>query len=255
MVIIQNVKFIREYLHVLKTGETDMSQVQSQIAPAAGEKAAQSAPELVIFTWGSCRRGHLEIVYPRRIDLRAWTRREGIHEVEIPGICKIKYENRDSSKNLHRYVEIVDVYTTMVIRNYGSESCGHDFERIYIVRKENGRIIYETPVIKTEVAVEDRGKYRVTIEKRYVEVNGVKAYIDASELEKEVCIEKLKVTLKKLNDKVVATGDTYHVKEKLKEHGMRWDPVSKAWHAPAERVDINELVLELEQLGVQVEVQ
>jgi len=233
-----------------------MSQVQIKSqAPAAGEKAAQPAPELVIFTWGSCRRGHLEIVYPKRINLVAWTRREGVHEIEIPNICKIKYENRDSSKNLHRYVEIVDVYTTMVIRNYGSRSCGHDFERIYIVRKENGRIVYETPVIKTEVAVEDRGKYKITLEKRYVEVNGVKAYIDASELEKEVCTEKLKVTLKKQNDRIIAAGDTYHVKEKLKEHGMKWDSVSKTWYAATEKIDINELVLELEQLGVQVEVQ
>jgi len=220
-----------------------MSQAQTQI------------PKLVIFTWGSCGRGHLEIVYPKRVDLAAWTRREGVHEVEIPGICKIKYENRDSRKNLHRYVEIVDVYTTMVIRNYGRESCGHGFERIYVVRKENGRIVYEAPAIKTEVAVEDRGKYKVTVEKRYVEVHGVKVYIDASELEKEVCFEKLKVTLKKQNGKVIATGDTYHVKDKLKEHGMRWDPVNKAWYAEAERIDINSLVLELEQLGVDVQVE
>jgi len=227
-----------------------MSQVQISQTPAAGE-----APELVIFTWGSCRRGYLEIIHPRRIDLAHWTRREGVHEVEIPGICRIRYENSDSSKNIRRYVEIVDVYTTMIIRNHGRESCGHGFERIYMVGKKDGRVVYEAPAVKTEVAVEDRGKYRVTVEKRYVEVDNTKAYIDTSVLEKEVCMEKLKVTLKKLNDKVAASGDTYHVKEKLKELGFKWDPVGKVWHAPAERVDINELVLELEQTGVQVEVQ
>ena len=232
-----------------------MSQVQS-LAPAAGEKAA-SEPRVVfsIFTWGRCRRGHLEIVYPRRIDLAAWTRREGIHEVEIPGICKIEYRNRDSRKNLRREVKVIDVYTTIVIRNYGSESCSSKFEVIYIVRKENGKLVYEEPEVKTEVAVEERGKYRVTLEKRYIEVNGVKVYIDTSELEKEVCVEKLKVTLKKQDDKVIATGDTYHVKEKLKEHGMRWDPINKAWYAAAEKIDLNSLVLELEQLGVQVDIQ
>jgi hypothetical protein len=254
MVFIQNVKFIREYLHVLKMGETDMSQVQ--IAPAAGEKAAPE-PQVVfsIFTWGSCRRGYLVIIYPKLIDLERWTWREGVHEVEIPGICKIKYENSDSRKNLNRRVEIVDVYTTIVIRNYGRVSCSHGFERIYIVSKKDNKLIYEKPIVKTEVAVEERGKYRVTLEKRYVEVNGVKVYIDTSELEKEVCIEKLKVTIKKQNDRIIAAGDTYHVKEKLKEHGMRWDPVSKAWYAAAEKVDVNSLVLDLEQLGVQVEVQ
>jgi NACalpha-BTF3-like transcription factor len=235
-----------------------MSQIQVQ-APAAGEEAAQSAPEpapeLVIFTWGSCRRGYLEIVYPKRINLEPWTRREGVHEVEIPGVCRIRYENRDSSKNLHRYVEILDVYTTIVVRNYGSRSCSHSFERVYIVRKENNGVVYEEPEVKTEVAVEEHGKYKITIEKRFVEVNGVKAYIDARELDKEVCMEKLKVTLRRESDKIIATGDTYHIRETLKKYGMRWDPASKTWHTTVEKIDVNELVLELEQLGVQVEVQ
>jgi len=230
-----------------------MSQAQTQITPVK-EEEIPAQHRFTIFTWGSCRRGYLEILYPQRINLAQWTRYEGIHEVEIPGICKIRYENRDSRKNTYRVVEIIDIYTPMVIRNYGSRSCGHGFEGIYIVKKENGKIIYEEPEVKTEVVVEERGKYRVTAERRYVEVGNEKVYIDVNELEKEVCVEKLKVTLKRLSDRIVAIGDTYYVKEILKAFGFWWDPVSKAWHN-SPKIDINKLVLKLEQTGVQVEVQ
>ena len=226
-----------------------MSQVQVQIQ-------AVEKPQVVfhIFTWGSCRRGYLEILHPKRIDLARWTGREGVHEVEIPGICKIRYSNADSRKNLHRSVEILDVYTTIVIRNYGRVSCSHGFEEVCVVTKKGDKLVYEKPEVKTEVAIEERGKHRVTVEKRYVEVNGTKVYIDDVEIERELCMEKLKVTLKKIGDRVVASGDTYHVRDVLKKHKMMWDPNNKVWHVAIWSTDINALVQELEQLGVQVEV-
>ncbi|MCI4409184.1 MAG: hypothetical protein JHC26_08840 [Thermofilum sp.] len=210
-----------------------------------------------LFTWGSCRYGALKAYYPRYVDFEAWTRRGGTHETEIPGVCKISYTNNDSNKNMHRYVEIVDIYSPMVIKYYGNSSCSYSFEEVYVVTKRDGKIVYEEPEVKTESVVEERGKYRVTLEKRYVELDGKKVYIDEREVEKVVIPEKLRVTLKKQNDRILVVGDTFHVKDKLKALGFKWDPLEKAWYTTSG--DIETLKTKLEQklgdTGIQVEIQ
>jgi hypothetical protein len=210
-----------------------------------------------LFTWGSCRYGTLKAYYPKYVEFGNWTRREGTHEVEIPGVCRIVYSNHDSNKNIHRDVEIVDIYSPLVVRYYGNSSCSHSFDYVYIVRKVDGKIVYEEPEVKTETVVEERGKYRVTLEKRYVDLDGQKVYIDVTEIEREVIPEKLKVTLKKLNDRVIVAGDTFNIRDKLKALGMRWDPTAKAWYTTAMDTETLKTKLQqmLGQMGVQIEVE
>jgi hypothetical protein len=206
-----------------------------------------------LFTWGSCRYGTLKAYYPKYVEFGNWTRREGTHEVEIPGVCKIVYSNHDSNKNIHRDVEIVDIYSPLVLRYYGNSSCSHSFDYVYIVRKIGGRLVYEEPEVKSEVVTEERGKYLVTLEKRYVELDGKKVYLDEAEIAKEPIREKLKVALKKQNGKILVIGDTFHIKDKLKAFGMKWDPLAKAWYTTSG--DIDTLKTKIEQLGIQTEIQ
>jgi len=233
-----------------QTEETRVAEQTVQDKQAGTEKKNKV---FNLFTWGSCRYGHLKAYYPKYVDFVAWTRREGEHEIEIPGVCKIRYTNYDSRKNMHRDVEILDIYEPMVIRYYGNSSCSHSFDHVYVVRKIGGRLVYEEPEVKSEVVKEEREKYLVTLEKRYVELDGKKVYLDEAVIAKEPIPEKLKVALKKLQDRILVVGDTFHVKDKLKALGMKWDPVNKAWYTTSG--DIDTLKTKIEQLGVQTEIQ
>jgi hypothetical protein len=220
-----------------------MSQVQVQT----------QTPKFDIFSWGSCRRGYLDIIYPKKVSLLNWTWRRGEHEVEIPQLCKIRYYNADSSKNYHRTVEIVDVYTTLVLDYHGAHSCSRSFREIYIVRRDGDRLVFEKPEVKSETAVVERDKYRVVVEREYIEVDGQKVYIDEHVVDRELCVEKLQVKVLEAGDSVIVVGDTYHIKEKLKALGYRWHPESKVWYKKKTGgFDKYEAIRELEQLGVQV---
>jgi hypothetical protein len=216
-------------------------QVQSQI------------PKFEIFSWGSCRRGYLDIIYPRKVDLVKWTWKRGEHEVEIPGLCRIKYYNADSSKNYHRTVEVVDVYTTLVLDYHGAHSCSRSFRELYVVRKVDGKLVFEKPEVKSETAVVERDKYRVTVEREYIEVDGQKIYTGEYVVDRELCIEKLYVKVIEAGDSVIVAGDTYEIKERLKALGYKWHPESKVWYKKKTNgFDKYAAIRELEELGVQV---
>jgi hypothetical protein len=206
--------------------------------------------KLVIDTWGRCRRSYAEILYPKRIDLSSVTTRRGEHEVEIPEIGRIKYDNRDSSKNLHREVEVVDVFVPyIVVRNWGALSCSRGFDEVWKVYKEGSEVRFEELEAKEEIAEVEDGKYKVRVKRVYVEVDGEKIILSESEVGREVCVDKLTVRIKATNGRVYVNGDTYHIKEQLKQLRYRWDPERKAWYKES---DINVVKSELESLGVQV---
>lgn len=209
--------------------------------------------KLSIFTWGSCRQGYAEIIYPKRVDLSEPTGRDGIHEVEISGLCKIKYENRDSSKNLNREVEVVDVYAPfLVIRHHEALSCGKSFDKVYKVYKNGGEIRFEELEPKEELVEVENGKFKVLMKRAYVEVDGQKLYLKESEVRREVCVDRLAVKVLQRNGRVYVLGDTYYVKDRLKEMKYRWNPNVKAWFKDS---DVNKVVEELESIGVQVVVE
>jgi hypothetical protein len=237
----QKVRFIRGFLHISRTGETYMSQVQVQ------------TPKFEIFSWGSCRRGYLDIIYPKKVSLLNWTWRRGEHEVEIPQLCKIRYYNADSSKNYHRTVEVVDLYTTIVLNYHGAHSCSRSFREIYVVRKVNGQLVFEKPQVKSETAVVEKNMYRVTVEREYIEVDGQRVYTSEHVMDREVCIEKLRVKVVEAGEDILVHGDTYHIKEKLKALGYKWHPESKTWYKKKTgNFDKYEAIRELEELGVEV---
>jgi hypothetical protein len=49
-------------------------------------------------------------------------------------------------------------------------------------------------------------------------------------------------------DKVVVSGNTYHVKEELKKLGFRWDPVEKVWYVPVKAGLIETVKRELNKI-------
>jgi len=206
--------------------------------------------KLSIFTWGRCRCGRAEILYPQRVDLTTLTGGRGEHETEISGICRIKYDNRDSSKNLHRDIEIVDVYApVLVIRTYGALSCSRGFDNVYKVYKDGEEVKFEELERKEEVVEVEDGKFRVKVKRAYVEVDGKKITLEEHEVGREVCVDKLTLKVTEKNGRVYVNGDTYHIRDSLKRLRYRWDPNIKAWYKDA---SIEEVKRELEELGVQV---
>ena len=70
------------------------------------------------------------------------------------------------------------------------------------------------------------------------------------EYEKEYAVrEKLIITesgkhiyIKKQDDKIMLSGDTFPVKDEIKKRGFKWDPLYKVWYAPAGNVDLGKLL-------------
>ena len=50
------------------------------------------------------------------------------------------------------------------------------------------------------------------------------------------------------NNKVLVYGDTFHVKDLLKSMKFKWDPVIKAWYAPINAININEVKTKLAEV-------
>jgi len=194
----------------------------------------------------------VEVLYPEKINLTVMTGGRGEHEVEITGICKIKYENRDSSKNLHRDIEIVDVYVPIVVRNWGALSCSRGFDVVYKVYKDGDSVRFEELEIKEEAVETERGKFRIRVRRIYVELDGEKIVLGESEVGREACVDKLTLRVLQKNGKVYINGDTYHIKEKLKQLRYRWDPNVKAWYKDS---SLDTVKSELEKIGVQVVVE
>jgi hypothetical protein len=76
------------------------------------------------------------------------------------------------------------------------------------------------------------------------------------EYEKEYAArEKLIITesgkhiyIKKQDNKIMLSGDTFSVKDEIKKRGFKWDPLYKVWYAPANNVDLGKLKREIEAL-------
>ncbi|PNV81477.1 MAG: hypothetical protein C0179_02535 [Fervidicoccus sp.] len=194
-------------------------------------------PRFGIWTWGSCRHSHVVVLHPRRFSLGEVTGRHGEHIVDL-GFMTIKYTNNDSRKNLNRRIEVVEVRSPVVIRNYGASSCNPSsrFDRIYLLMPPNNVTELEVRERVEERMVERESKtVRVTELIRYVEVPDVGAIeidrktlrVDTVEYKKYV----LKVYVIKSPGKTVIelNGDTFPIKDKLKELGYKWDSLDKVW--------------------------
>jgi ribonuclease BN (tRNA processing enzyme) len=56
-----------------------------------------------------------------------------------------------------------------------------------------------------------------------------------------------KLYLKVKNNKITVFGDTFPVKDQLKNLGFKWDPMERVWYAPA-NVDVNSVMAKLAEV-------
>jgi len=206
-----------------------------------------------MFTWGSCRRGYLEILYPKKVKLDYYTNKRGEYVVDVNGLAKVKVHNRDSNKNMHREVEFIDIYQPLLVRYHGARSCSTFFDHVFAVEKVDSDIIFRKLSIQEEFEEREVGKYRQTIKREFVEYNHQKLVISESTIRSELIMEKLVIRVKANGDTVYTDGDTYFIKEHLKKMGFRWSPDAKMWLI--ESVDANSIIEEIKRLGVQVVVE
>jgi hypothetical protein len=185
------------------------------------------------------------------------TGRPGEHTVDL-GFMVIKYTNSDSRKNLNRRIEVLEVRSPVVIRNYGASSCNPSsrFDRIYLLTPPNNLTELEIKERVEERVVEKENKtVKVTELIRYVEMPDIGVIevdrrtltVDTIEYKKYI----LKVGRRNVGDRVfiVVNGDTFPVKDKLKELGYKWDPVYREWVKGVNDSDISGEVERLKEIG------
>jgi len=204
-----------------------------------------------IWSWGSCRRGYVEILAPKYFNVDrmiALTGRHGEYTVDL-GFAILRVKNMDSSKNYNREIWITP-REPVLVRHYGSGSCNPKsrFDEVYLLTPD-GREQKLEPATETKTVEE--GKFRRTLLVKYVEYNGQKIELTRELLDEEVIPQKLVVKARIVNGRLVLNGDTYHVRDILKSLRFRWDDTSKVWWRDGE--DYADLLQALHNRGVKLE--
>jgi hypothetical protein len=215
---------------VLNTGVKNMSQVVNQ--------TQNSGQTFKIFTWGRFRYGDLEVIYPRKISLDKLTFREGENVLETE-LFAIRYKNYDSNRNLNREVEFIVVKQPIVIRYHGAMSASKYFDEVYLLRMDGGKVVVEKLEVKERTFNAEVGKYKITYLEKYVTFKDVEIRLETIEVSKEVIKSKLAVRVYREGSRIVVSGDTYYIKEQLKQLRFKWDPLKQVWYN--EKADIAEV--------------
>jgi len=213
-----------------------------------------------IWSWGSCGRGYVDVIYPVMMPLTWLTNGRG-GKVKTD-LFVIEYVNNDSRKNYHRRLRFIDVFQPIIVRNYGADSCNPKsrFDNIYLIFKDNdGSIkIEELKDIEEEVITEtsEDGRYQITWKIKYTMFNNNKIIITKTMLDKRKI--KLIVRLTVEGKTITVNGDTYEIKDFLKQRKFKFDGNRKVWVLNVNVNDnveekVNELKHELENMGVIVE--
>jgi hypothetical protein len=209
----------------------------------AGLGGSGTAPiRFGIWTWGSCRRSFVEMVYPRKLDFTWVTNRTGTVRTEWFVIDVI---NEDSRKNLHRKFTFVDVFQPIIIYHHGAYSCSKPFRAVYLVEKGREGIVLRELPIQHEVVTESINRYQILYEVGYVVYGGEKIVVKKIEISKKKVVYFIKVKVEA--DKIIVSGDTYEVRDTLKRLGFKWNPNDKTWVAPAS-VGVDFVRAELESI-------
>ena len=207
--------------------------------------ASQMYPSFNIFTWGSCRYGYLEILYPQKIDVVKVTNRQGDYIVDL-GAVVLKVKNYDSRKNLHRDIEIVEVREPIVVKYYGNASCSRSFLELWVIDRNGARQISKDE-IRSRIITKENGKYRYEIQQFYIEFSGRELIVDEIVLKKEIIPEKAGIVARVRGTRIEVSGDTYHVRDILKQLKFRWDYRNKVWYNDcADDDDVGYTIMELE---------
>jgi hypothetical protein len=209
----------------------------------AGSGASEDAPvKFEIWSWGSCKRSYVEMIWPHKLNFEWVTNRSGIAKTEWFVLDVI---NNDSRKNLNREFTFIDVFQPIIVYHHGAYSCSNQFETVYLVTKEKGSIVIKELPIEREVKTENVNKYSVICEISYVEYGGERIVLKKKELSKKKVAYVINIKVEK--DKIVISGDTYEVRELLKKMRFKWDPDKKTWVAPA-TMGVDAVKAELEKV-------
>jgi len=172
------------------------------------------------------------------MDLVKLTFREGENMLKTD-LFTIRYRNYDSNKNLNREVEFISVERPIIVRYHGSRSASKSFDEVYLIMQDGDKVIAQQLEIKERTFNVEVGKYKITYLEKYVEFKDAEIRLETIEIGKEVIKSKLVVRLYRENNKVVASGDTYHVRDVLKSLGFKWDSLKQVWYS--EKADIAEV--------------
>ena len=213
--------------------------------------------ELFYNTWGSWGQFSVAlavlkdgtVVDPRGLKY-PW--KEGVEkEITLQDGVKVIAVQNDSRKNAHRTVKVPRDQVLVVYYYYQSSSnnrssieiISSDVEKAELKAKEeveektdgNKKIKNYYEVEYIEITMKDGKKIEAPVEKKYVKTE--------SEL-----TGKPVVTLTILSTEIAASGDTYHVRDVLKQLGFKWNSGSKTWTRPASS-DINEIIQKLSEVA------
>lgn len=197
-----------------------------------------------IETWGS-RYTNVLILYPEKVNLIDFTKRNGIVDL---GFAKIKVEKNDSNRNVERRIKFIEVKDNVIVQEEGKSSVRRHFERFYLVDKNltikeiNPEIYIKKEKIENESAIKNE-------EVKYFMYNDKEIEISRRLLAFKK--KRLTVTLHKFSGIIYAVGDTFYIKENLKELGFTWNRINKTWEISNVDVDdIKEKLSKIENLTI-----
>jgi hypothetical protein len=176
-----------------------------------------------IETWGSCVRKYLDMLYPIKLPLSTITSRSGIVETEW---FTINVDNYDSRKNMNRDITFVSIKQPIILRYHGSLSCSKSFDIVYLADE---KVNFTELEIKKEVKTEADAKFTTVKEIYYIinPINNERIVLGERNVERLKRFYEVKVEVK--NGLTVVTGDTFNIKDVLKELKLKWDPAQRAW--------------------------
>jgi len=214
-----------------------------------------SKPKFEVWTWGSFRRGYLKILHPKVINL--FTENGGITTPRGPweyktsyerdlGFARILVENHDSRKNVEREVIFTSVKEPIVVCHYGAYSGSSHFSNIYLIKPDLS--VEEIKDVKNEIEETENGNVIYVNNVTYVVVNNVKVIINKELVEKKYKAYKVKLETK--NGKTYVKGDTYPIKDQLKQLGFRWDSLEKSWCVDDD-INVRQLLAQIPNLQIE----
>jgi hypothetical protein len=213
-------------------------------------------PKFYAWTWGSFRRGYLKILHPKQINLftpegditapRGPWEYKTVYKRDL-GFAKILIDNKDSRKNVDREITFVSVKEPVVVWYYGHYSASKSFSRIYLIKPD--LTMEEITDIKNELVEVENGHKIYINNITYVLVNNnIKVVINKELVETRYKAYKVKLDMK--NGRIYVRGDTYPIKDQLKQLGFRWDNLEKAWYVE-DNVNVRQLLLQIQNVVIE----
>jgi hypothetical protein len=208
-------------------------------------EAAPNVPNMFrLYVWGS-RYSLFKVVHPVELDMSfvtapplgfagSWEEQTKWFKVKV-----VVYEASEDPDRFSREFWFTDVFHPIILYHYGNHP--KPYKRAYLVTKEGDNIKIVELTVKEEKAEDDVAVYEVS----YVEYEGRKIICE----KREVYRKKPRVWIMTILNEVVINGDTYRVKELLKKLGFRWNPSTKAWVAPIEKINVETVRRELEKVA------